>query len=131
MANEINFGYFTGHTLTYGAYQPDGTVRTAAGTALSEIGTTGYYTATDASIVALDCVIVKDSVTSLVAGWGQYMPPVSAPTITADLVTITTIVNTVSSNVTQLIEDQSMVNNTLEERKPFTQSAEQSEFISL
>ena len=49
MANEIKFGYLSGTDLTYTAYKPDGTVRTAS-TALPEVGTTGYYTANRHSI---------------------------------------------------------------------------------
>jgi len=70
MANEIQLTFRTGATLTYGAYQPEGTVRTAAATSLPEIGTTGYYTATDANIVVGDQVVVKEG-TNIVAG-GVY-----------------------------------------------------------
>lgn len=75
MANEITFGFQTGKTLTYGAYEPDGSVRTAAATALPEIGATGYYTATDGNIVAGDVVIVKEG--TLTVGWGEYRPEVN------------------------------------------------------
>ena len=75
MANEITFGFLTGKTLTYGAYEPDGSVRTAAATALPEIGATGYYTATNGSIVAGDIVIVKEG--TLTVGWGEYRPEVN------------------------------------------------------
>ena len=85
MADEITFGYRTGHTLTYGAYEPDGSVRTAAGTALPEEGATGYYHATDASIEALDFVIVIESVTGVVVGQGQLSPDVTSEAITVDL----------------------------------------------
>jgi len=72
MANEIQFGYRSGAILTYGAYQPDGTVRTAAATSLPPIGTTGYYTATDGSVVAGDAIIVKEATN--VVGYGVYQP---------------------------------------------------------
>ena len=75
MANEITFGFLTGKTLTYGAYEPDGSVRTAAATALPEIGATGYYTATNGSIVAGDVVIVKEG--TITVGWGEYRPEVN------------------------------------------------------
>lgn len=75
MANEITFGFLVGKTLTYGAYEPDGSVRTAAATALPEIGATGYYTATDGSIVAGDVVIVKEG--TVTVGWGEYRPEVN------------------------------------------------------
>lgn len=89
MANEITFGYKTGETLTYGAYQPDGIVRTAAATALTEVAGTGYYKATDASIVAGDIVIVNDGTQNV--GWGEYRPEVNAVLIEGDDFTTTII----------------------------------------
>jgi hypothetical protein len=76
MANEIQFPFRIGATLTYGAYEPDGTVRTAAGTSLPEIAATGYFTATDASIVAGDAVVVKEGAN--VVGGGIYQPEVTS-----------------------------------------------------
>lgn len=72
MSNEITVGFYTGATLTYGAYQPDGTVRTAAGTPLTEVAGTGYYKASDASVAAGDIVIVKQD--TVVVAYGEYQP---------------------------------------------------------
>lgn len=70
MADEITFGYKSGLTLTYGVFQPDGTVRTSAGTSLPEESGTGYYHATDGNITAGDLVIIKESTN--VVGFGEY-----------------------------------------------------------
>lgn len=78
MANEIQFGFRIGATLTYIAYAPDGTARTpSVSTNLpeSDAGVSGYYTQTDANIVAGDEVIVKESTT--VVGSGIYQPEVT------------------------------------------------------
>ena len=83
--DEITFGYRTGKTLTYGVYDPDGSVVTAAGTSLPEEGATGYYHADDANIDALDFVIVIDSVTGVVVGQGQFSPDVTSDEITVEL----------------------------------------------
>ena len=98
MANEIQFGYTTGRTLTYGVYQPDGTVRTAAGTALAEVAGTGYYKATDASVVAGDYIIVIDSVLGTV-GQGQYETATSSLATTAHLQDVEDKLDTVDTNV--------------------------------
>ena len=75
MADEIQFGYLIDKTLTYGAYAPDGTERTAAGTSLpQDASIDGYYHATDANIVSGDVVIVKEG--TVPVGWGQYNPNV-------------------------------------------------------
>jgi len=87
MANEITLGYRSGVlTLTYGVYDPDGSVVTAAGTALNEEGSTGYYHATNGDIAAGDIVIIKEG-TDVVA-WGEYLPEVVSSDITTDLTTI-------------------------------------------
>jgi hypothetical protein len=109
MANQINFGYVSGRTLTYGAYQPDGTVRTAAGTSLPEVSGTGYYTATDNNLVALDFVIVKEG--STIVGAGQYMPDVTASAVTTALVTIDTNVDTINTNVSSILATEGKVLN--------------------
>lgn len=79
MANEIQFGYRIGATLTYGVYEPDGTVRTAAATSLPEIGTTGYFTVTDANVVAGDAVVIKEGTN--VVGFGVYQPEATVSNI--------------------------------------------------
>jgi len=73
MSNEITWGYKTGETLTYAAYRPDGTERTAAGTELPEIGSTGYYTASDANIQTKDFVIIRND-SDVEVGQGEYRP---------------------------------------------------------
>lgn len=79
MANEIKLGYYTGQTLTYAVYNPDGTQVTAPGTALPEIGVTGYYTASNASIAAGDVCMISDA--NGVLFQGEYKPNVSAPEV--------------------------------------------------
>jgi len=105
MSNEINFGWASGRTLTYGAYEPDGSVRTAAGTSLPEIGSTGYYVADNGDIEAGDWVIVKESIT--VVGAGEYSPEVS---ISGDLVTIeadlTEILEMITEKIVYVFDDR-------------------------
>lgn len=112
MANEITFGYITGRSLTYGVYQPDGTVRTAAGTALSEVAGTGYYVATNGDITAGDFVIIRDVTGggSFECGQGQYKPEVSASDITADLAAIDAKVDILDTNVDLLLTHEQTVN---------------------
>lgn len=122
MANEIGFGYRTGATLNGDSYQPDGTLRTHY-TSIPEIGTTGYYTVSDAALVALDTVIVKEG--GIVIMQGQYEPPVTAPVVSGDTTTIinniatlqTTATNT-DTNVTTVLDNQSAVNNVFNQTVP-------------
>lgn len=71
--DEITFGYTKGTNLSYGAYEPDGTVRTAAGTALPEEGATGYFHADDADVVPGDFIIItNDDLSDRVVGYGTF-----------------------------------------------------------
>jgi hypothetical protein len=83
MANEIKVIYTSGKILKYGAYQPDGTVRTAAGTALTEQVGTGYYYATDANILAGDTVRVTEG--GVYRGGNEYQPEVDVAAIAKDI----------------------------------------------
>lgn len=96
MANEIQYAYTTGSTLTYGAYQPDGTVRTAAGTALAEVAGTGYYKATNASVLAGDFIVVIDSVAGVIGGY-TYRPEVTTTDLSDAVDLIATDVDTLLS----------------------------------
>ncbi len=111
MANEIKLGYYTGQTLTYAVYNPDGTQVTAPGTSLPEIGTTGYYTASNASIAAGDLCIVSD--TNGVLFQGEYLPDVVSTSIAADVAAVEAKVDIVDANVDTLIIGQQTVHTVL------------------
>lgn len=130
MANEIKLGYVTGETLTYAVYNPDGTQVTAPGTSLPEIGSTGYYTASNASIAAGDVIIVSDAVSVLFQGIYKEDVVSSAlsaeiaaldakidiidgvvDSIAADVITIDGKIDTIDTNVDLLIVEQQRVEN--------------------
>ena len=102
MANEIKLGYYTGQTLTYAVYNPDGTEVTAPATSLPEIAATGYYTATNGDIAAGDICIVSD--TNGVLFQGEYLPDVTASVVSAEIAVV-------DANVDTLIVDQQTVHN--------------------
>jgi hypothetical protein len=117
VANEIEFGYTTGKTLKYGAYQKGGATRTAAGTALTEQAGTGYYYASDAAVVAGDSVIVTEG--AAIVGAGEYLPAVTASGLTTGLAAleakiniIDTNVDTVNTNVSTILTTEQRVNTT-------------------
>jgi len=112
---EIKFGWKTGETLTYGAYEPDGTVRTAPPTNLPEEGATGYYHVTDAALVAGDVVVVNDGTNNV--GFGEYRPEVDTVLIEGADATDTIIgtdgdtLETLSDQLDTLQSSQSQVIN--------------------
>jgi len=71
MANELTFGHIPGEIITAGIYAPDGTER-ASGINVTEIGSTGIYTATSADIQTGDLVIFNDGTDNV--GFGEYHP---------------------------------------------------------
>jgi hypothetical protein len=109
MANEIKLGYYTGQTLTYAVYNPDGTEVTAPGTSLPEIGATGYYTATNADIGAGDICIVSDS--NGVLFQAEYLPDVTSSAVESK-------VDIIDTNVDTLIVAQQTVKNDFPAKTP-------------
>ena len=107
MANEITFGFTTGNTLTYVVYTPAGAVRTSS-TPLPEIGSTGYYTESDANIQTKDFVIVYR--TGVVVGQGEYQPELATLNEKVDDLLdgqddIDTSIAVVNTKVDQILED--------------------------
>ena len=73
MANEVKFGFAVSQTLTFTAFQPDGSARGAADQNLTEteVGVSGYYTATPSTaLVGGDVVVVDDGTRKV--GFGEY-----------------------------------------------------------
>jgi len=70
MANEVNFGWTTGKTLTFSVYTAAG-VQREAGTSLTETpASSGLYLGSPTTIQAGDNVVVKEG--TIVRGHGEY-----------------------------------------------------------
>ena len=81
MSGRIKFGADSSETLTYVLLSEDGlTIRTAAGTSLPQIGTTGYFTVVDANMVTGDVSLIKSGTTFV--GFGVHNPDVEVVTKT-------------------------------------------------
>jgi hypothetical protein len=77
----LKFGWQLNATLTYGAYEADGTEITAAGASLPESVTApGYYTVIDASVAVDDVIVVKEGTD--VVGFGEAVSYAGEGTIT-------------------------------------------------
>ncbi len=85
----LKFGWKPGETLTYEALEEDGSVRTAAGTSIPEIGATGYYTVIDANVVVGDVAVINDGTRNV--GFGEESPSVNCVYIEGDDFTDTLI----------------------------------------
>jgi hypothetical protein len=100
---------------------------------LPEIGTTGYYTATNSDIIILDFVIVKEG--TVVIGQGQYTPDVSTNRIITGLTGIENkigvvngVVDEIGTTTTSLVTYNRTIKNVYDERKNMTSKTEQTVF---
>lgn len=78
MANEIQFGWKISESLTFTAFQPDGSARGAADQNLTEteVGVSGYYVGTPSTaLVAGDAVVIDDGTRKV--GFGVYREEVN------------------------------------------------------
>ena len=70
MANEVNFGYPTGATLTFSVYTSAGVEREADSALTETPASSGLYLGTPAAISKRDQVVIKES--AVVVGHGEY-----------------------------------------------------------
>ena len=78
--NEIKLpGYRSGATLTYTVMSADGTEKTPEGTPLTEVRSTGYYKADNATIVIGDVIIIKEAGNVVGGGIYEIVPTSSNP----------------------------------------------------
>jgi len=99
MANEITFGWKTGVSLEANAYQPTGSQRGSTVT-MAEIGSTGLYTGSHATIVTGDLVMIDDGTNKV--GWGEWNPSVILSSDGLDTVS-TTEPSGVASNFREMV----------------------------
>jgi len=127
----VKVGYITGAVnLTYGAYQPNGTVRTAAGTSLVEAADSGYYFAADAALIAGDTIVVKDGSTFVTAGIYQPESVVTNIDVTAGVIDQVALVDTTTENTDMVGTDdaatedkQDIITNLIERDEVFDPAA--------
>jgi hypothetical protein len=70
MANEVNFGYPTGATLTFSVYTSAGVARETGSSLTETPASSGLYLGTPAAISKGNQVIIKEG--SVVVGHGEY-----------------------------------------------------------
>lgn len=83
--NEIKFGWKPSETLTFTAFQPDGSARGSVDQNLPETdaGVSGYYTATpDVALVGGDVVVIDNG--TFKVGFGEYRTEVDCALIEGD-----------------------------------------------